>query len=202
MIELESVKRMESLKQLIETVTGETYEDLTEAVKSALQIANIALNATATMFAQNQTIESIDIPLDMSGTGTIQEYFLKTTNLKTMKGIKSTSHIRYFNRAFQGSGVVSIELPFDLSNTVNGYCASFLQGAYDLEEIRFVTETINENNMSFSDNKKLSTESLQSIAEGLAFVTTAKTVYFSVKTTIPDDVKEIISNKGWTLVQR
>lgn len=36
MIEFESVKRMESLKQSIETVTGENYEDLTGAVKGAL----------------------------------------------------------------------------------------------------------------------------------------------------------------------
>lgn len=160
------VKIIVALKQLIETTTSEDYVNLTEAVKRVTHIANVMLNAKGVWFKNNKTIESIDFPLDFSATNNITDYFTGTTNLKTMVGFVSTRYIVYFNRAFNGSGIVSIQNPFDMSSAATSYATTFTQGAYYLEEIRFVRETIG-SNMALKDNSRLSVESAKSILLGL-----------------------------------
>lgn len=194
--------RLNSLQRGIETATGESYNDLTEAVNMVLNRALVAMGAKSIGLYGCTTIKSIDFPLDVSKTENLIDCLYGTTNLKTMVGFKSTSHIKYFNFLFQRSGIVSVELPFDLSRAAGGYAQNIAIQAYNLEEIRFVEETISENNINFSDNTKLSAESVLSIAKGLAVITSAKTVIFSTKTVIADEIKTLIAGKGWTLVQK
>ncbi len=69
-----------------------------------------------------------------------------------------------------------------------------------LEYIRFVPSTIGFS-ISFSQSSVLSDESIQSIIDGLAAVTTACTLTFhaTVKAKLTDEQKNAITAKGWTL---
>lgn len=86
----------------------------------------------------------------------------------------------------------------DLSNasSVN----YIFDGSYALENISFVAECI-KISIAFSDNHKLTDESIQSIIDGLAVVTTRKTITFhnTVKSKLTEEQIAIINEKGWTL---
>lgn len=69
-----------------------------------------------------------------------------------------------------------------------------------LVEVRFVANTIHWS-ISFADSPLLSAESVQSIIDGLATVTTAQTITFHKDIALTDEQKQIINEKGWTLVQ-
>lgn len=69
-----------------------------------------------------------------------------------------------------------------------------------LEYIRFVPSTIGFS-ISFSQSSVLSDESIQSIIDGLATVTTTctLTLHETVKAKLTDEQKSAIESKGWTL---
>ena len=69
-----------------------------------------------------------------------------------------------------------------------------------LVEVRFVANTIHWS-ISFAYSPLLSTESVQSIIDGLATVTTAQTITFHKDIALTDAQKQTINEKGWTLVQ-
>lgn len=69
-----------------------------------------------------------------------------------------------------------------------------------LVEVRFVAATIHWS-ISFADSPLLSAESVRSIIDGLATVTTAQTITFSQDIALTDAQKQTINEKGWTLVQ-
>lgn len=69
-----------------------------------------------------------------------------------------------------------------------------------LVEVRFVTQSI-KRSLSFADSPLLSAESVQSIIDGLATVTTAQTITFHKDIALTDEQKQTINKKGWTLVQ-
>ncbi len=74
-----------------------------------------------------------------------------------------------------------------------------LVNVYELEEIRFVDETIHAN-FNIRNSAKLSAESVDSIINGLEIVGKATTITFNVAVTLTDEQKAAISDKGWTLV--
>lgn len=69
-----------------------------------------------------------------------------------------------------------------------------------LEHIRFVPNTISFS-IKFSQSSVLSDESIQSIIDGLATVTTTctLTLHAAVKAKLTDEQKNTITTKGWTL---
>ncbi len=69
-----------------------------------------------------------------------------------------------------------------------------------LQYIRFVSESIILS-LSFVDSPLLSAESVRSIIDGLATVTTAQTITFHKDIAFTDAQKQTINEKGWTLVQ-
>lgn len=69
-----------------------------------------------------------------------------------------------------------------------------------LQYIRFVSESIILS-LSFAQSPLLSAESVQSIIDGLAPVTTAQTITFHKNIALTDEQKQTINEKGWTLVQ-
>ena len=69
-----------------------------------------------------------------------------------------------------------------------------------IKELRFVKNSIHIS-ISFEDQMLLSTESVQSIIDGLATVTTAQTITFHKDIALTDEQKQTINEKGWTLVQ-
>lgn len=69
-----------------------------------------------------------------------------------------------------------------------------------IKELRFVKNSIHIS-ISFKSQGLLSTESVQSIINGLATVTTAQTITFHKDIALTDAQKQTINEKGWTLVQ-
>ena len=69
-----------------------------------------------------------------------------------------------------------------------------------LEEIRIKESTISLS-IDFSYSGNLSTQSRQSIVDGLATVETAQTLKLNSSTVLTDELKAQISSKNWTLVQ-
>lgn len=84
--------------------------------------------------------------------------------------------------------------------TVANYQNYIFRNCKALVEVRFVATTIHWS-ISFADSPLLSTESVQSIIDGLATVTTAQTITFNKAVALSDEQKQIINEKGWTLVQ-
>lgn len=69
---------------------------------------------------------------------------------------------------------------------------------YALENIAFVVNCIKQS-ISFEDSPLLSGESIQSIIDGLATVTTSPTLTLNSKVTLTNEQIETINSKGWNL---
>ena len=123
-------------------------------------------------------------------------FFRGTKNLKYVKGVNMSSS-KNMGLMFSGSGIEVIEEPLDISlvtATSNAFACD------NLREIRFVPETI-KRVLDFSRCSKLSAQSIQSIIDGLATVTTAQTLTLNKSITLTDAQKASITAKGWTLAQ-
>ena len=69
-----------------------------------------------------------------------------------------------------------------------------------LEEVRFKANSI-KFSISFANSSKLSSDTVQSIIDGLAIVETAQTLTLNSAIVLTDEQKAQISSKNWTLVQ-
>ena len=201
MIETEFKKRALALQRGIETATGESYNDLTEAVKTVVNKVekySIYNELTDISFVNNKTIERIDVYLDLPFFE-LSDTFKGCSALKYIKGI-NLSKCHTINQGFNGCGVEIIEEPLDLSSlTTNAYNRTFEYNAL-LKEVRIVPETIKVNCI-FRGSNKLSDESIQSIINGLAYVETAQTLAFhaTVKAKLTAEQLATITNKNWSV---
>lgn len=154
-----------------------------------------AFNALYSASFMNSNIERIDFYIANPFT-THNGCFRGTSKLKYIKGINMSSS-KNMGLMFAGSGIEIIEEPMDISQvttTQNAFACD------DLTEIRFVSGTI-KLSLDFNRCSKLSAQSIQSIIDGLATVTTAKTLTFNSAITLTDAQKASITAKGWTLAQ-
>ena len=154
-----------------------------------------AFNALYNASFSNATIERIDFyianPFPMHN-----GCFKETKNLKYIKGINMSSS-KNMGLMFSGSGIEVIEEPLDISLVTT---TSHAFDCDNLREIRFVSETIKKP-IDFSKCSKLSAQSIQSIIDGLATVTTAQTLTLNSAIVLTDEQKASITAKGWTLAQ-
>lgn len=170
-MELKSVEKIKALIESIETVTGESYEDLTEAVQALKDYYLIDI-ITGYTFCDNKTITRINIYLphpmvEFSAT------FSGASSLKYIKGINLSKCQRMIN-TFLSCPVEVIEEPCDVSSLINNaYNHTFIH-ANRLKEIRFILETIKAN-IAFG-SYVLSGESIQSIFGGLNSEATGNTL--------------------------
>ena len=154
-----------------------------------------AFNALHSASFMNSNIERIDFYIGNPFT-THNGFFRGTSKLKYVKGV-NMSNSKNMGLMFSGSGIEIIEEPMDISQvnqTLNAFACD------NLTEIRFVSETIKVN-IDFNRCSKLSAQSIQSIIDGLATVTTAQTLTFNSAIVLTDEQKATITAKGWTLVQ-
>ena len=143
----------------------------------------------------NSTIERIDFYI-ANPFGNHIGFLRNTRNLKYVKGI-NTSKSTDIRLMFSGSAIETIEEPLDISkvtNTTNTFACD------NLREIRFVSGTI-KISVDFNRCAKLSAQSIQSIIDGLATVTTAQTLTLNSAIILTDAQKATITAKGWTLAQ-
>ena len=154
-----------------------------------------AFNALHSASLMNATIERIDFYIANPFT-TYSNFFKGTSKLKYLKGI-NMSNSKTIVSMFSGSGIETIEEPMDISQVTRA------ANAFDcdnLTEIRFVPETI-KTTVDFRRCSKLSAQSIQSIIDGLATVTSGKTLTLNSAIALTDAQKASITAKGWTLAQ-
>lgn len=154
-----------------------------------------AFNALYAASFMNATIERIDFYIANPFT-THNGFFRGTSKLKYVKGV-NMSNSKNMGLMFSGSGIEIIEEPMDISQvttTQNAFACD------NLIEVRFVSETI-KISINFSRCSKLSAQSIQSIIDGLATVTTAQTLTINSTIILTDAQKASITAKGWTLAQ-
>lgn len=112
-------------------------------------------------------------------------------------------HLKLMSAACQNSfslceRLTSILGVIDFSQ-ITSFNSTFSQ-CYKLKDIMFIENNIFKS-ISFANSPLLSDESIQSIIDGLAVVTTAQTITFhaTVKAKLTDEQIATINEKGWTL---
>lgn len=170
---------------------------VTDVSSGAVSEGNYAevFNALHSASLTNATIERIDFYI-ANPFLSLNGFFRNTRKLKYIKGINTSSSID-IRLMFSGSAIETIEEPLDISqvtkvnNTQNAFACD------NLTEIRFVSGTI-KISIDFSRCAKLSAQSLQSIIDGLATITTAQTLTLNSAIVLTDAQRATITAKGWT----
>lgn len=103
---------------------------------------------------------------------------------------------------FNGRGAIENiigELDFSFIGNANSQNAAF-NGCNSLKEIRFTKESI-KYNLSFTQSSQLSDESIQSILDGLATVSSTQTLALNsaVYAKLTEEQKQSATDKGWTI---
>lgn len=114
--------------------------------------------------------------------------------------ISDTLKPKYCSGMFKGCTSLMKLYTLNLDRVANGFQKDIFYNCKALVEVRFVAETIHWS-ISFADSPLLSAESVQSIIDGLAPVTTVQTITFHKNIALSDEQKQTINEKGWTLVQ-
>lgn len=144
------------------------------------------------------TLEKIDFYLDLASCITASMMFANTPNLKQIKGV-NTSKMSSAQNMFQNSAIEVVEMPLDFTAISKNANKSNFDATPNLREIRF-KEGCLFYHVAFN-SFKLSAESIHSIIDGLATVTTAQTLTLNSAIVLTDEQKATIKSKGWTLVQ-
>ena len=154
-------------------------------------------NATSlSEFMTSSTIESVDYYINSGNVGVAQSPFVGCKNLTFFYGIDLTN-CKSADLFKNCSLLETIQEPLDMSGS--GTDGHFI-GCYSLKNIRFVANTLKKS-LYLGQLNLLTPESIQSIIDGLATVTTAQTLTLHKDITLTDEQKATINSKGWTLAQ-
>jgi hypothetical protein len=153
---------------------------------------------------KNTTVERLTINMPNNLPKSIQQMFYSGTianDDKTLKHIifnVDTSVCTTFANAFGGMQALEIidGTPFDFSANTNAI--SMFNRCYTLKEFRVVANTINKN-FTIQHSNLLSTDTIQSIIDGLATVSTAQTLTLHKDVKILQSQVDSANAKGWTV---
>ena len=166
-------------------------EDLT------VNAPNIVSSTTclSQMFNNNYGVKKVVLNLPDS-IQSMQSTFTETKNLEELVLNFSTKTNVVFNTTFQSSGVKKIIGVLDFSSATN---TNFMfRGCTNLEDVRFAPNTLSIST-SLSNSGKLTSESVQSIIDGLTTVETAQTLTLNANTKILQSQVDSANAKGWTV---
>jgi hypothetical protein len=186
---------------------NQTYSYLFRSIQSETmpRINPINVPNISNWWSYNTYLKRIDFYINTESCTNTNRAFQNATALEYIKGIYTKKSIN-IQAMFHKCGVLhTIEEPLDFSSVINNdsarqcfdYCGA-------LVNVSFVKESIKVS-ISFSASPLLSAESIQSIAYGLAYVTTAQTltlnkVFENDFERLPAELRDLITNqKGWTL---
>lgn len=180
--------------------TTEPVPIVEELTINAPNIAETSLapnGAIAHMFIFNNGVRRVTLKVSdeiqkMSST------FHMTKALEEVNLSFLTKNITMYNNAFNSSAVKNIIGVLDFSSAIN--VTQMFNNCSNLKEVTFAPNTLSLS-ISLAQSSKLTSESLQSIIDGLATVTTAQTLTLAKATVLTDEQKASINAKGWTLVQ-
>jgi hypothetical protein len=111
----------------------------------------------------------------------------------------STKNITSYSNTFNSCNLLKrITGVLDFSSATKN--TNMFYNCYNLEEVTFAPNTLSLS-MLLNTSSKLTAESVQSIIDGLATVTTAQTLTLNKAIALTDEQKATINAKGWTLAQ-
>lgn len=151
----------------------------------------------AQMFVFNNGVKKVVLNLS-DGLQKLSSLFSSTKALEEAVLNFSTKNVTLFGATFSGSTVKKIigVLDFSSATSVN----NMFNACTNLQEVTFAPNTLSIS-ISLIDSSKLTSESIQSIIDGLATVTTAQTLTLNKAIALTDEQKATINAKGWTLAQ-
>lgn len=166
-----------SLQYLISGMINKIIKHLTVNCSKSIINAERSFYPNPATAIQN-VMERITLNADFSSCTNVQQMFCYMPNLKIIDGT-----------------------PINLSSVV--YQNNFIDGLLSLEYIRFSANSI-KLSIGFRQSAKLTTESVQSIIDGLADLTGGTTqtltLHANVGANLTDEQKAVITAKNWTLV--
>lgn len=124
--------------------------------------------------------------------------FTQAKNLEEIVLNFSTKNIKDYTQAFSScTALKKIDGVLDFSSATN---VQYMFGCQNLEEVTFAPNTLSLS-ISLAQSSKLTSESIQSIIDGLATVTTAQTLtlHADVKAKLTQTQLDTISGKNWNL---
>ena len=185
------------------TFVGAVFPENFEFVLRVQRLSAVnSLNGTFNNCSNLKSIKLInenpnDLVLNMQNT-----FAIASGNSPTLEIIDITGFNRKFSTCLNTfryqKKLKSVFGKIDLSACIS--TANMFQNCEALEDVEFESETI-KLSISFAQSSKLSANSIQSIIDGLATVTTAQTITFHGSIVLTDTQKATISSKGWTLAQ-
>ena len=152
------------------------------------------------IFAATQA-ERIDYYINSGKSQECSRCFQGSTKLIFIYGIDTSNCVTVAYMCDGCNSLETIQEPLNFQKVVSVNNASnVFRNCLVLKNVRFVKETIKVS-ISFVWCPLLSAESIQSIIDGLAYVTTAQTLTLNSAITLTDEQKATINAKGWTLAQ-
>jgi hypothetical protein len=175
-------------------VLDSTDGTVTDKVEQLIAFRDLFGKITAISNMSKTTRESIDFYIDFPYLNTVIDFLRDNKTVKRIVGI-NTANVVSISRMFVNSVIETIERPFNFS-LINRAIDSF-NSAASLRDVSFVAETIKVS-IAFS-SPVLSDESIQSIFDGLATVTTAQTLTLNANLKILQSQVDAANAKGWTV---
>lgn len=129
---------------------------------------------------------------------TLLPSFADSTNLKSIDFVNSTSKVTNFSELFNGKTVLETAKGLDLSSATN--VSNMFLGCSNLKNVTFAENSI-KISFNLGDSPLLTDESIQSLINGLATVTSQQTLtlHADVKTKLTDEQNNTITSKNWKL---
>ena len=161
-----------------------------------------ASGATPNNTVEHLTINASELVKGMSSM-IYQPVSVKDTVLKKLTlNVNSKNVTTFLGMVHYCTALEEIDgMPLNLSVATN--ITNMFMGCSNLKEVRFVANTISKS-ISFASSPNLSTDTIQSIVDGLADLTdgTAQTLtlHATVGGKLTDEQKATITAKNWTLV--
>lgn len=183
--------KSKELASKIEAVYQKGYEQGKSETDD--NISNMYNESTQITFQNNPTVEHIE--LDMRTKTSMAGFAWNCQSLETVK-LKNTNKVTDWIYAFRGCpNLTSIEM-LDFSSATSINTLAFVE-IPKVSNFKVVPETIKASiNIQAG---ALTHESKQSIVDGLAYVSSAKTL--TIHGELTDEQKAAINEKGWTLAQ-
>lgn len=156
---------------------------------------------TANMFRSSYQLTDFTLDFSIAENLAYCDMMFQQSSAKTIKIIgqpaKKIGASGMFREEYSLTAITGT--PFD-GTKMSSYSEAFVY-IPKLTEIRFVPNTISES-IKLTHSPLLSNESIQSIIDGLATVTTTctLTLHATVKAKLTDEQKQIVESEGWTIL--
>lgn len=124
--------------------------------------------------------------------------FGSASNLEEVELKFSTKNIKEYSATFSSS--FNLKRIIGVLDFSSATVVSLFSGCTNLEEVKFEPNTLSLS-ISLANSSNLTSESIQSIIDGLATVEAAQTLTLNKAIVLTDEQKATINAKGWTLAQ-